>query len=229
MPPRSPARDRAIIEQMARDARHPNRPPQGPPEYIITLAPGMRLRFERGSCVVMSLLIDETTARDAVMACWEAIAAWRDQLAVWQGPTSPAGRYIANLARWHGAWRQGQHGKPSAADLARGVNVEVAGALEDCVAVARHRRHPLDAPAIAAPLAGPPAQAPADPWAWGLYDAAAIFDAVGLSAADIVAYCQYAIANLAAGRPAAQRDYPVTRQHIKTCLKTYRRRHPPTP
>jgi hypothetical protein len=216
----SHARDRAIIEQMLEDVRSPDLRPQGPPEYVIRLARGVRLRFEKaGGMLILSMLIDETTSRDAASACWESIAFWRKQLADWQGPSTTENRYIAMLARWHGVWRGGKHAKPSAADLASWVNTEVAGILEDFWESARHEGQAIDL----ADLLASAESVPVDNWAFGLSSAVTILKSMGLSPDDIRAVCEYAIENLQSGRPACLPDYPVTRHHVASRLKTYRR------
>jgi hypothetical protein len=110
--------------------------------------------------LLLSMFIDETTSIDKVTACWDTIAAWRDQLAIWQGPSSMAGRYVAMLARWHAVWRSGKHAKPSSRDLANSVNTEVAVTLEEFWGAARDEGQAID---LAALLAEPsPESVPAD-------------------------------------------------------------------
>jgi hypothetical protein len=218
----SHARDRAIIEQMLQDVRSPDLAPHGPAAYVIPLAPGVRLHFQKaGSMLTLSILLDETSSLDKLKTCWDDIAAWRDQLAAWQGPSSMGNRYLAMLDGWHKVWQAGKGAKPSAADLASWVNNEVAGNFEDFFFAARYEGHGIDLAALLAEHS--PQSVPVDHWAF-FYYAVSILEIMGLSRDDIRAACEYALENLQHARPACLPDYPITRHHIIARLKTYRRR-----
>jgi hypothetical protein len=216
------------------------------------------LRFEKGSgWVVLSLLLNECTPKQAILDRWDEIDVWRERLRKWQGPWDSKTSYVANMARWHGVWQSGTKADPSYATLARWLNNEIAVHLAMFV-TSPQLDHPLEAPpAIERLLAQPSWCVPPDHWASSVFNAIRIMEDFGLSRAAIRDYCLRAVGALTEAwievsqqtgphtfdgwwhnllhhvQSQARRDHPIRgdqpldRDRIIDKLKQWRRQRPP--
>jgi hypothetical protein len=185
---------RAKIRQMVDDLAVNPQTSFGPPDYVVHLSKNLGLRVQKGGTSVMvSLLLDERTPRQAILDHWDEIAAWQDRLRKWQGPQRAETGYVAMIAPWHAVWRSGTQADPSYATLAQWLNNGIADNLAIFVASLKLEPPPGRPPAFERLLDVPSWSVPSDHWASSLFQAIRIMEDLGVPPEAIRDYCLRAL------------------------------------
>jgi hypothetical protein len=186
---------RGKIRQMVDDLAANPQTSLEPPDYVVHLSKNLGLRVQKGgTLVVLSLILDERTPKQAILHHWDEINAWQERLRKWQGPWNSEERYIANVAPWHGVWRSGRTtADPSYATLAQWVNNGITTNLAIFVASLQLEPPPGHRPAFERLLDVPSWSVPSDHWASGLFEAIKEMEAWGMSSEAIRDYCLRAL------------------------------------
>ena len=217
---------RAKIRQMVDDLAANPQTSCGPPEYVVHLSKNLGLRVQKGgTSVVVSLLLDERTPKQAILEHWAEIAAWQERIRKWQGPHRADRGYVAMIAPWHAVWRSGKAADPSYATLAQWLNNEIATVLAIFVASLKLET-PLGCPPVFERLLDVPSwSVPSDHWASNLFQAILIMEELGMPPEAIRAYCLPALdALITAWTEVRQREeahtfdgwWEILLDHVKT-------------
>jgi hypothetical protein len=216
---------RETVHQMVRDVMADPPTSQAPSHHVIWLSAHLSLHFFKSMFgnqrITLIPDLDVAVPKETMMQHWDEIQAWLCRLESWQGPRPSSGaQYLRNLKSWHQVWARGAQAEPSLSELARWVNNEIAGELEDAFESIREAHGDTPPIPIERLLEYPSWQLPKDHWSAALAHPVWLMEIWGVPQSEIRQSFLQALQNLKARKPAFDYpDEPIDRSRIWGKLK----------